>query len=551
MKYGIWAVLTAATLLASGCGHKKAEEGAKKDPPLPSVQVVTVTTGALERTLPATGTLMALRDHQASLSPPVAGVLDTLLVRYGQTVTRGQVIAHLATGQLQGQIQQARATIGQNLVQVEQAQANAAQQRAQSRTAILQAQSAVSGAEATLSGAQATLTGAEAALKNAEQTLARQRTLFADGLVAQKDVEAADLAVRTAQAQVTAQRQTVAAQAQTIQGQRQAVAAARAATLQDLVKQKDVQVARQQVHNAEGALQTAQAQMALYTLHAPLDGQITQIGASVGETVDTTTKLATIADLHTLQLQIGVPGSAARAVHPGQTVTFTLSGAPGETFRTTVSSVASTVDPATGTVPILATVTNPRRLLKADTTIKAQIVTERRENVLLVPQKALLTDPDTGKASLVVVGADSVAHVTPVTTGLAAEGQVEITGGVTAGQRVAVSGQYGLPDGAKVAAQAAPAAGPSSAPETQNAQGTGAPAAQSGAGSASSGGANAPTPPPASPSPVTGGSPSPPTSSTQPTVPNAPGAPGSLSSPSPLSSGSAAPGTTGRASHGP
>ena len=409
-----------------------------------------MTTDTLERTLPATGTLMALRDHEATLSPPVAGTLDALPVHYGQSVQKGQVVAHLSTRQLQGQIEQARATLGQNQVQVQQAQANAVQQQAQTRTAIQQALSAVSSARATLRGTEATLIGDEAGLRNAQQAQTRARTLFADGLVAQKDVEAADLSVRTAQATADAQRQTVAAQAQTVAGQRQVVAAARAASLQDVVKRKDVQVARPQVRNAQGALATAQAQQALYTIRAPLSGLVTQVGASVGEAVDTAAKLATIADLRTLQLQIGVPSSSARQVRPGEPVTFSVSSLPGESFQTVVGSVSSQVDAATGTVPVLAAAANPRRLLRDDATAKVQIVIERRQNVLVVPQAAVLTDPDTGKASVVVVGTDSVAHVVPVTTGLAAGGRVEITGGVSAGQRVAVSGQYGLPDATPV-----------------------------------------------------------------------------------------------------
>ncbi|MBV9849379.1 MAG: efflux RND transporter periplasmic adaptor subunit [Armatimonadetes bacterium] len=468
-------------LLLAGCGHKQAappELGPGGDAPLPVVQVVPVTTGTLERTLPATGILMALRDREATLSPPVAGVLDELPIRYGQSVRTGQVIAHLSTRQLQGQIQQAQATIGQNLVQVQQAQANAIQQQAQTRTAILQAQSAVSGAAATLSGARATLFGDEAALHNAEQTLARQKTLLAEGLVAQKDVEAAELAVRTAQAQADAQRQTVAAQAQTVAGQRQAVAAARAASLQDVVKRQDVQVARQQVQNARGALATARAQVALYTVRAPLSGQVTQVGAATGETVDTATKLATIADLSTLQLQISLPGSAARQVRPGQPVTFSVSSLPGETLRTTVSTVAAQVDAATGTVPVFATVANPRRLLRDDSTAKVQIVTERRPNVLLVPQAALLTDPDTGKTSVAVVGEDGVAHVTEVKTGLSAGGRVEITDGVKAGQKVAVAGQYGLPDGAKVRVRNAKSSPPAPTRAPLDVQGAGTPGVQ-------------------------------------------------------------------------
>ena len=141
-------------------------------------------------------------------------------------------------------------------------------------SAILQAQAGLENARAALAGAQATLTGNEAGLRNAQQSLDRAQTLYADGLVAQKDVEAAQLALRTAQAQRDAQRQTVAGQRQTVAGQQAAVAAARAAALQDVVKRKDVQVARQQVRNALGALTTARAQVALYTLRAPLAGQV-------------------------------------------------------------------------------------------------------------------------------------------------------------------------------------------------------------------------------------------------------------------------------------
>ena len=111
------------------------------------------------------------------------------------------------------------------------------------------------------------------------------------------------------------------------------------------------------------------------------------------------------------------------------------------------------MDAATGTVPALALVANSSRLLKDDTLARVQIVTERRENVLLVPRAAVLTDPDTGKSSVVTVGGDKAAHVVPVETGLSVGGQVEVTSGVTEGQQVAVSGQYGLPDGTKVQVQ--------------------------------------------------------------------------------------------------
>ena len=441
--------------LAAGCGHGGSEKKAE-DPPLPTVQVVAVTRGTLERQTPATGTLQSLPGQEATLSPPVTGVLDALFIRYGQTVQKGQIIAQLSTRQLVGQIQQAQATVGQNQVQVQQAQANALQQQAQTRSAILQAQAGLENARAALVGTQATLTGNEASLHNAQQSLDRAQTLYADGLVAQKDVEAAQLALRTAEAQRDAQRQTVAGQRQTVAGQQATLAAARASALLDVVKRQDVQVARQQVRNAQGALTTARAQVALYTLRAPLAGQVSSVGASVGETVDATTKIAVVANLSLLQLKISLPGDVVASVHRGQPLTFIVGGLQGRVFRTSIETIAPSVDAATGTVPALALVANASRLLKDDTLARVQIVTERRENVLLVPRAALLTDPDTGKSSVVTVGGDGVAHVVPVQTGLSVGGQVEIASGVTDGQRVVISGQYGLPDGTKVQVQRAP-----------------------------------------------------------------------------------------------
>lgn len=551
-------LLPLAAVLAAGCGHgdKKTEA---TDPPLPTVQVAAVTRGTLERLTSATGTLQSLPGQEAGISPPVSGVLDALFVRYGQTVRKGQVIAQLSTRQLAGQIQQAQATVGQNRLQVQQAQVNALQQQAQTRSSILQAQIGLKNAGAALLGAQATLTGAEANLLNARQSLSRARTLYADGLVAQKDVEAAQLALRTAEAQRDAQRQTVAGQRQTVAGQQAAVAAARAAATQDVVKRQDVLVARQQVRNALGALTTARAQATLYTLRAPLSGQVSSVGATVGETVDTTTKIAVVANLSRLQLKISLPGDVVALVHRGQPLTFTVGGLEGRVFRTSIETVAPSVDAATGTVPALALVANSGRLLRDDTLARVQIVTERRENVLLVPRAALLSDPDTGKSSVVTVGDDNAAHVVPVQTGLSVGGQVEIVSGVTEGQRMIISGQYGLPDGAKVQVQRAsgqdvPAETPAPAADVrpttaQDAPGLNTQAAPATTSSGTpSGGSNAPTPAPSpSAGPPAPSAPATPAPAAPANMPNAPGAPATSAPTAPATTS----GGSGGTSHGP
>ncbi|BDI30376.1 hypothetical protein CCAX7_24270 [Capsulimonas corticalis] len=445
------APLALAALICSGCSHKAAETDASAQPAevTPTVQVASARRGTIEDRLGASGTLMAMRSREATLAPAVAGVLEALPVRVGQTVTAGQLIARLSNRTLLGQIDQAQAAVQQNQVQVQQAKVNALQQQASSRSAILQAQAALANAKATQGVAEATLIGDEAAVTNAQQTLARTQNLFGEGLVAQKDVEAAQAALRTASATADAQRQTIAAQRQTVEGQRRAVEAAQAASLQDVVKRQDIAVARQQVRSAQGALETSRAQLTLYTLRAPLAGQITAVGAAPGEAVDTTVKLATITNLDVLQLQMFITSEKARALHAGQTVSFQTDSLPGKTFQTVVQTVGSQVDATSGSIPVLATVANPGHLLKDDLYVKSQIVVDRHVGALLVPKSSVLDSAD-GSHTVVTVTADGTAHIQTVKTGLREGDDVEILSGLSASDRVITLGGYGLPDGTKV-----------------------------------------------------------------------------------------------------
>jgi RND family efflux transporter MFP subunit len=432
----------------AGCAHKKADTDSAPAPP-PVVQVEAAKFGLVERVLPITGTVSPLRNQEAAVTSTVSGVVDQLPVRIGQEVAKGELVAHLSTKTLTGQIDQAQATIRQNEIQVRQAQIGEIQQRASGEASIEQAASAVANAQATLASDKATLDGNEAALHNAREKLDRENVLFKEGLVAKKDVEDAQLALETAKAQVDAQRQTVDAQRQTVSGQVHALQAAKTTRLQDTIKRADVQVAQQQVANAEGALRTAESQRALYTLHSPLTGQVINVGANLGEAVDTSTKLVTIVNLDTVQLQLPIPAESVGTVHPGQHVTFTADNLPKKTLETTIQTVGKQVDPSTGSVPAYCIIVNPGHALQDDQTVKAQIVTDRAAGVV-VPTTAVLTDPSSGAKTVDVVDKDGTLHVKNVTVGLEAGGQSEIKSGISAGDQVAVTGQYGVADGTKV-----------------------------------------------------------------------------------------------------
>ena len=380
--------------MLGGCSGKPSVT--EKQTPLPIVDVALLSRTSMPQAVDAAGTLGPMPNKEVTLTSQVSGTLQVLDAAYGQSVRQGQVIAEIATPTAAGQVLSAQATLGQSETAVQQAQANALQQEVQSRVAVLEASANVRGAQATLAGDHATLIANQAAVANAEQNYARSQTLFAEGLIAQKDLDAAKLVVLTAKSQVNVQQQQIASQEQTVESLQQELEAAKAGTLMEVVKKKDILAAEQQEANSQAALEMARAQAALSTIRSPISGQVTEVGAAAGEAVDTTTKIAVIADFKQMQLSIAIPEAQLQQIRAGMTIRFTTDAAPGKVFSANLQTVSSQIDQTTGTATALAVVNNNSGLLKDNMTVTAQIAARPKQNVFTVPDTAIVNDADTG-----------------------------------------------------------------------------------------------------------------------------------------------------------
>ena len=128
-----------------------------------------------------------------------------------------------------------------------------------------------------------------------------------------------------------------------------------------------------------------------------------------------------------------------------------------------VTAIDSRIDPATGQVLVKATFANPTRTLWPGALVSARVLLRTERAVVTVADSALMRGQD--GPFVYVVGADEVAVARPVAVGMETAGLAVVTNGVTAGERVVISGQYRLDNGTRVAATLAPAAGnPATAP---------------------------------------------------------------------------------------
>jgi membrane fusion protein (multidrug efflux system) len=205
-------------------------------------------------------------------------------------------------------------------------------------------------------------------------------------------------------------------------------------------------------------------------LRAPIAGTVTVRRVKVGDPVTGDLPLFEVVDFDTLVVRVYVPERELGRVRPGQTARILTQALPGSTFAGTVDRVAPVVDPQSGTVKV--TVRVPHRPgLMPGMFLDVQLVTDVRQDALLLPKRALLLDHD--QAWVYRLKPDNTVERLLVQPILEDARHVEIRQELAPGDRVVVAGQAGLKPGAKVRVIGAPASGAAAGGASRAAKGPG------------------------------------------------------------------------------
>jgi HlyD family secretion protein len=139
------------------------------------------------------------------------------------------------------------------------------------------------------------------------------------------------------------------------------------------------------------------------TIYSPIDGVVLDRAVDEGQTVAasfSTPTLFTIAnDLTQMQVIADVDEADIGEVLEGQSVSFTVDAFPEDTFRGKVTQVR--LQPTTTsnvvTYEVVVNAPNPDYKLKPGLTANITITTEEKDDILMVPSKALRFRPETSK----------------------------------------------------------------------------------------------------------------------------------------------------------
>ena len=242
---------------------------------------------------------------------------------------------------------------------------------------------------------------------------------------------------------------------------RLAAARANADRLASLLEQgvaapRDVEEAARQKAEAEGDLEQARSTVVAAAalderaiVRAPFAGVVAQRFHNPGDLVEPSAgdPVIRFIDPSRLQVVAAVPAADLSRVVAGRPAAVQQPGG-SDRADATVLVRAAHVDAAAGTGSVRLGFVTPTRLT-AGTTVEVEIVAEERAQALTIPLAAIVSDG--ADRFVMVVGDDGKAHKRPVRLGLTTRTAAEVTSGVTAGERVIVRGQDGIPDGAAVA----------------------------------------------------------------------------------------------------
>jgi RND family efflux transporter MFP subunit len=182
-------------------------------------------------------------------------------------------------------------------------------------------------------------------------------------------------------------------------------------------------------------------------IRALSEGYITERLIEAGDRVNANTQVYTIEDFNPLLIRVFVPTSDAINLALGMSAEVTTEVLKGLVLEGNVKLINPRIDVETGTVKVTVEVFDNSLRLQPGMFVKVQIAIGVKENILIIPRKAILYKQN--KSYVFVLNRRQVSQ-REVFLGLLEEDHVEVTEGLNEGEVIVIVGVEGLKDGQRV-----------------------------------------------------------------------------------------------------
>lgn len=363
----------------------------------------------------ANGTIQP--EKSINVSPKSSGRLKSLLVKEGQSVREGQILAYMDESNTLGQVTQADGQLAAAQASLDLLNAgNRAQDIAQ---------------------AQANLSNAQATLEQSEIIYRQNQQLYKEGAISSRDLDNARTTMEANRARVAQVREALALQ-------------------QAGARPEEIDRAQAQVVSAAGSLQIVQAQLEDTIIRAPFDGVVLRKYADPGAFVTPTTSSssvssATASSILALasnnQVVANVAESNIAQIAIGQEVTVQVDAYPNKKFSGRVVSISpqAIVNQNVTSFEVKAEITSQdKQMLRSGMNASLEFKAGQLKDVLVVPTVAIVRQQ--GSTGVYVKTDQSETPVfTAIETGVTVDDKTEVKSGLTGNEKIFVS----FPEGSR------------------------------------------------------------------------------------------------------
>jgi HlyD family secretion protein len=298
-----------------------------------------------------------------------------------------------------------------------------------------------------------TFAQAEAALRSAEVAVQQAQVTYDNARQAEPNtIQQAEASLADAQAQLVALRNPSAtdiAQAQASVDQARASLNQARANLANLTApgtESDIAIQQVAVTQAEQSLAQARLQLEQAELRAPFDGVVTGVNIVTGGAASSASAAVSLLDRDPLHVDLKLSENDVAEVQLGMPVALTIDALDDWSTEGTVTYIAQAAESSSGVVTYDVRVSFPDgdERVRVGMTANLAITTDQKEDVLLVPNSALLPK---GAGRVVQVPNAEGRGVTEVEvqTGLTDGVQTEVLSGLSEGDRIIATPSSGEP----------------------------------------------------------------------------------------------------------
>ncbi|MDD5064376.1 MAG: efflux RND transporter periplasmic adaptor subunit [Phycisphaerae bacterium] len=207
-------------------------------------------------------------------------------------------------------------------------------------------------------------------------------------------------------------------------------------------------MAAARLSSARANLELAEINLRESAITSPIDGIVTAKYIDVGNLIKAGDRIVTVADMKTVKLIVAAAERYGEQVLVGMPVRIKVDALPEKVFTAKVYSVYPVLDEQTHTMQIEIRMDNGELLLKPGMFARVILITERKDDVVVISRDVVLG----GRIDepYVYVVEDGTAHKRFVKIGIKQADSCEITDGLKTSEMLVVNGMNYLTDGMKV-----------------------------------------------------------------------------------------------------